>query len=345
VATSDILDQLPEGEIVLVDTRQHWMAAIRFALKPILLVGAVVLLALLNQWLDFGDGFLGIINTLINWILVIMIIVAVIWLPINLVQWYSRKYVLTNRRAIRATGVLRKQTFDASLEKINDIGLQQSVFGRALGYADLTLYTASDAPNESWNQLIDGLQFKKAALNAKEGLRIGQPLQALAEGFIVKGGTNEVSMRADGKIKDPPLDDGAPPAAGESAAVGASAAGDGGASEDGSTISGSSGGSAVASAAEDVPAAPAHATPLPEPVGPITAEPVTAPAMVVEPEADPEPAPQPEPEPRAEPELAPEAEPESEPEPRSEPEWPEEVIDASQADTGYEDSSGDAKPA
>jgi len=201
VAQEYVKGLLSGGEVVLVDTRQHWMAAIRYALKPILLVGAVILLGLLNQLLQFPDA-LSFINDLVTYALIIMIVIAVIWLPINLVQWYSRRYVLTNRRAMRMSGVLRKKSFDSSLEQINDINLVQSVFGRTLGYADLTLYTASDTANESYEQLIDGIQYKKAVLDAKEAIRNGTPLQALAEGFIVKGGTNEASMRADGKLEE-----------------------------------------------------------------------------------------------------------------------------------------------
>lgn len=256
---------LSGGEVVLIDTRQHWMAAIRYALKPLLLIGGVILLALLNQWLDF-DGALNFINQIVSWILVVMILISIIWLPVNLVQWYSRKYVLTNRRAMRMSGVLRKKSFDSSLEQINDITLEQSVFGRALGYADLTLYTASDTANESYQQLLDGTQFKKAVLDAKEGIRHGSPLEALPAGFIVKGGTNEASMRADGKIEE---------------AAGAT---------DSSTAT-----EPVQPAA--APAPPETAAAEPEPPAPVAPEPVAEAALVVEPEPTPEAtAPEPDPE-------------------------------------------------
>ena len=128
---------------------------------------------------------------------------SIVWLPIDLVRWASRKYVLTSRRVMRMDGVLRKRSFDSSLEQINDIRTEQSFVGRTLNYADLTIYTASDTANEVYAQLLDGLQFKKAVLEAKEAIRTGTLLTALPEGFIVKGGTNEASRRADGKIKEP----------------------------------------------------------------------------------------------------------------------------------------------
>ncbi len=95
------------------------------------------------------------------------------WLPVDLIRWDSRHYVLTNRRAMRVEGVLRKSSIDSSLEQITDIGLDETTFGRLLGYANLTLYTASDTANEQYTQLLDGLQFKKAVLDAKEAIRNG----------------------------------------------------------------------------------------------------------------------------------------------------------------------------
>jgi hypothetical protein len=200
VANDYVKGMLGAGEALLIETRQHWIAAIRYAVRPLLIFGLVVLLALLNQWLRF-DTF-GFINDIINWILIIALIVAVIWLPIDLVQWWSRRYVLTNRRAMRMQGILRKQSFDSSLEQINDIALSQSVLGRQLGYADLTLLTANASSNEAYEQLLDGPQFKKAVLEAKEAIRTGHPLETLPDGFVVKGGTNAASIQASTKSQD-----------------------------------------------------------------------------------------------------------------------------------------------
>jgi membrane protein YdbS with pleckstrin-like domain len=323
VADDQMKGLLSTGEVVLISTRQHWVAALRFALRPILIGLGAVALWFINGWLDFDDdGFLNIINELVRWIVIVMIVVSIIWLPIDLVRWYTRRYVLTNRRVIRSYGLLRKASLDTSIEQINDIGLTTSFIGQRLGYADLTLFTASNTSNEVYDQLIDGVQFKKAVLDAKEAIRAGHPLEALPDGFVVKGGTNEASQRADGKIQA------------EAAALAAAA----------DTAVPSADAGAVATpvvAPEPAPALapvpqPAHvpppapvtativeATPPPELM--VQAEPARAPvveaqpapALVVEPE--PEPAPsvvvEPEPEPKPEPESEPEPKPEPEPEP------------------------------
>jgi membrane protein YdbS with pleckstrin-like domain len=327
---------LSSGEVVLIETRQHWIAAVRFVLRPILLVLAAVALALLNQWLKFSeDSFLSFVNDLVHWTIVILLIVAIVWLPIDLVRWWSRRYILTNRRSMYLQGVLRKSSFDASLEQINDIGMMQSFLGRTLGYADLTLFTASDQANPTYDQLMDGPQFKRAVMDAKEAIRAGAPLEALPEGFIVKGGTNEASMRADGKIA-------------EAAEVVAER-------EVGPAAGAAAAGVAGAAVSEAVPPPEPVAAPEPQAeAAPVAAEPVVtqepqvaqpivipepqveqiveappAPALVIEPTPEPMPEPQPMPEQAAWPaaEVAPATEPEWEVEPEPEVElepaaWP-----------------------
>jgi hypothetical protein len=342
---------LSTGEVVLVSTRQHWVAAVRFALRPILIFLGGVALWLINSWLDFADdSFLNIINEAVRWIVVLMIVVSVIWLPVDLVRWWSRRYVLTNRRAIRSYGVIRKTSLDTSIEQINDIGLTTSFLGQRLGYADLTLYTASNSSNEVYDQLIDGIQFKKAVLDAKEAIRAGAPLQELPAGFVVRGGTNEASRRADGKVQAEAASEGAG-AAGAGAAAGAAGAAVAGAAVAGAAAEADSGSPhSIAAASAAVPAATEAAATVepaaaeagagggaaaasaftetettPAPMAETIVEATPAPTLVVEPEPVPTPeaafaaAPEPEPEPVSEPAPAIAAAPEPEPEPVSEP--------------------------
>ena len=303
-----VKDLLGSTEVVLIETRQHWMAAIRFALRPIVIALIGLGLLALNSIFEFNDDqFLSFINDLITWAVVILFLISIVWIPIDLIRWDSRRYVLTNRRAMRAEGVLQKNSIDSSLEQVTDIGLRETTFGRFLGYADLTLYTASDAANEQYEQLLDGKQFKKAVLDAKEAIRVGGSMDELPADFVVKGGPNEASMRADGKIVDDEEETaGATPAPDEPAVAPPPPA--------------------PAPMADPVPAEPAAQPappvvaaapePEPEPEPEVSApEPVTEPALVVEPEpvaeAEP-PAEQTEPEPTAEAPEAPVEEPKSE---------------------------------
>ena len=341
-----VKDLLGSTEVVLIETRQHWMAAIRFAMRPIIIALIGLGLLALNNIFEFNDDqFLSFINDFITWAVVILFLISIVWIPIDLVRWDSRRYVLTNRRAMRVDGVLQKNSIDSSLDQITDIKMQETTFGRLLGYADLTLFTASEAANEEYEQLLDGKQFKIAVMDAKEAIRTGGSMDELPEGFIVKGGTNEASMRADGKIVDgeeevapaaAPVQGEQPPAAPPPPPVAPAA----------EPVAEPAPEPAPAVAPEPTVAAepePEPAAPEPEPVS--APEPVAEPALVVEPEPEPEPAapepelaaPEPEPaapepEPEQEPEPEPEPEPETEPEPAVEPEPEAEETSATETD-------------
>jgi hypothetical protein len=288
---------LTSNEVVLVEGRQHWMALLRFAIRPILLGLAGIGLMILSSWVRL-EGLLAFLDDLLRLVTIIVVLVAVVWLPIDAIRWSSRQFVLTNRRTMRIEGVARKRSLDASLEQINDVRMEEPLLGRLFGYADLTILTASSTAEE-FRQLIDGLQFKKAVMEAKEALRVNRPLESLPEGFVVKGGTNEASLRAQGKLREPAsvhAQQGADQASGETPAASVPAVGAAGATA--ATMPGVEP-AVVAAATEEPPASfeaePGVAVePEPEPavVAAATEEPPASfeaePGVAVEPEPEPE---------------------------------------------------------
>ena len=88
----------------------------------------------------------------------------------NVILWFNAYDILTNRRLIQVRGVLSKHVSETSLEKINDVNLFQTTFGRMLGYGNLTVMTASEAGISYLWYLPDPLDFKKAMMDAKEVL-------------------------------------------------------------------------------------------------------------------------------------------------------------------------------
>ena len=75
--------------------------------------------------------------------------------------------MLTNRRVIQVEGVLNKKVTDSSLEKVNDVVLTQSVFGRVFGFGDLEVLTASESGISKFLMLVQPVAFKRAMLDAK----------------------------------------------------------------------------------------------------------------------------------------------------------------------------------
>ncbi len=60
---------------------------------------------------------------------------------------------------------------DSSLEKLTDVILTQSLFGRMLGYGTIEILTAaSSAGVNDLKQIAQPMEFKTAMVNAKEEL-------------------------------------------------------------------------------------------------------------------------------------------------------------------------------
>jgi hypothetical protein len=156
---------LADGERVVLRTRQHVLATIIEGRVPwAMFVAALVLVVLTLQQQE------GIVRSLFSWVGLILLVVALVWLAMIYVQWYAQDYVITNRRVMKVEGVLKKRSGDSSLEKINDAVLEQSVFGRMLGYGSLEILTAAEQSVDRYAFLSEAQTFKRTMLDQKHNL-------------------------------------------------------------------------------------------------------------------------------------------------------------------------------
>jgi len=156
---------LADGERVALRGRQHVLATFIEGRVPwILFVLALVLLGLDVQLEPGGvrDGF-GLLG-------LVLLLVSLGWLAYVYMEWYSQDYLVTNRRVIKVEGILGKRSADSSLEKINDAVLQQSLFGRMLGYGDLDIMTAAEESVDRYRMLSQAQTFKRTMLDEKHKL-------------------------------------------------------------------------------------------------------------------------------------------------------------------------------
>jgi hypothetical protein len=83
----------------------------------------------------------------------------------------SNKFILTNRRVLKATGILSKQSSSAYLDKINNVEHRQTLWGRMLGYGDVEIDTASETGTTTFRAIANPLGFQRAILQAAEPYR------------------------------------------------------------------------------------------------------------------------------------------------------------------------------
>jgi uncharacterized membrane protein YdbT with pleckstrin-like domain len=75
---------------------------------------------------------------------------------------------------IQVSGIFSKEVVDSSLEKVNDVKMSQSFFGRMFGYGDIEILTASELGANLFKRIGNPVKFKTTMLNAKEELGFGE---------------------------------------------------------------------------------------------------------------------------------------------------------------------------
>jgi uncharacterized membrane protein YdbT with pleckstrin-like domain len=157
--------QLLPGENLIVLSRQHPLVLF----TPVLI--NAIALALLIGLCVFSQQL---------WFLALYMI-PLFYLAWKFLSWHRKEYILTDRRVVLQEGVLSISSFDASLDKINNVYHSQSVLGRLLNYGDVGLETASEAGTTTFQFLSKPVAFKNNIVHQRELYRMdsvsaGRPL-------------------------------------------------------------------------------------------------------------------------------------------------------------------------
>lgn len=153
---------LGENERIIFVARQHWLVLLgKILAKSVLIVGLVILITFV--WRVWQPHPLVPLAYL-------LLILPLLGLLGDVTSWASRQYIVTDWRVIQISGVFSKDVTDSSLEKVNDVKLEQSVGGRLLDYGDLEILTGSELGVNRFTHVGQPVRLKNAMLNAKERL-------------------------------------------------------------------------------------------------------------------------------------------------------------------------------
>lgn len=167
---------LGENEEIVFSTRQHWFIPFAHVLTEIVLLGllaAAVIVIPRTGWA---------IDTSLVYIIAAALAVIVIFSAVgDVLRWNNEQFVITDRRVIQIQGVVNKNVLDSSLEKINDVELQQTLLGRIFNYGDLEILTASEEAINRMHAIHNPIVFKRAMQDARaryDGYLDRGPVQA-----------------------------------------------------------------------------------------------------------------------------------------------------------------------
>ena len=161
---------MARNERIAFMTHQHWIVLMRAFLANlflcILIVAVVVALYLVLPLLPpLAPGLL-----FLPLLPLVLLLIPFLRMGFKIVKWWNESYIITNRRVIQTEGIINKHVIDSSLEKVNDVVLNQSVLGRMLGYGDVEILTGSEIGVNSLKRITEPVRFKTEMLNQKEGM-------------------------------------------------------------------------------------------------------------------------------------------------------------------------------
>ncbi len=148
-------DQLLPGESLIILTRQHKAVLLRPILVNIVSMAVLVALSVLvgRYWL------------------LMFYIVPAVYLLWEILVWRSREYVVTDHRVVKQDGVFSINSFDASLDKINNVFHEQTFMGRILRYGTVGLETASEQGTTVFEYIPRPVDFKGKIVRQREMYR------------------------------------------------------------------------------------------------------------------------------------------------------------------------------
>jgi uncharacterized membrane protein YdbT with pleckstrin-like domain len=96
---------------------------------------AVALLAVVAYWLSDARLLTG----LWRYTAYALALVAIVLLIQQWFQWWVTEIAVTNRRVIYKRGLIRRQTNEMNMDKVESVQVEQSILGRMLDYGTVTI--------------------------------------------------------------------------------------------------------------------------------------------------------------------------------------------------------------
>lgn len=149
---------LVPGESILHRARYHWI----FYRTGLLLLFFAVLLVVAAVYAGRTAPDGEPLARILRWTALVFFVLSILDALARWIQASRDEFVVTNRRVIRKVGVLAREVEQAPIEKIQDITVEQSWFGRLLNFGTVTLETASERGTLTFPRISRPEAFRNA---------------------------------------------------------------------------------------------------------------------------------------------------------------------------------------
>lgn len=155
---------VPEGEVIILQLKPHPLFVVLSVLGPL---SFCVLCTLLVRWASgrqvqlAGGPVIEFPNLGRVWMLPALVgALAVAW---QILEWWMRTYLLTDRRVVRISGVLRQTVIEVPLPRVQQVmlyrSLRERVFG--LGTPGISSAGSGDLSFVFWNMVSRPLERQR----------------------------------------------------------------------------------------------------------------------------------------------------------------------------------------
>lgn len=157
------------GEEVRFRAGLHWSVILRFILGSVFLdlAGAACLLAWATR--DQEDPLRAVLPVAGA----VLLLLGTAVLVAGVVKRRSTEIVVTTRRVLIKTGILRRRTVELLLSKIESVDVTETVGGRMLGFGKVIVRGTGGTP-ETFDRIANPLEFRRQVQSQVDALPAGR---------------------------------------------------------------------------------------------------------------------------------------------------------------------------
>ncbi len=122
------------GENVVYRARLHWIVMLAPLIIAIVLAAAGIAAILVNR--NNQDSYARIVL----WFGIACLVLAAVSLVVGILHRGASEFAVTNKRVILKAGLVHTRTQEMFLNKIESVGVDQTVWGRMLGYGSIAVH-------------------------------------------------------------------------------------------------------------------------------------------------------------------------------------------------------------
>jgi uncharacterized membrane protein YdbT with pleckstrin-like domain len=153
------------GETLLYQTRHHWMVLIGPVVMSFVfgvLAGGLLIEAIAaknGKGVAASASSTGVEGMVVFG--VFLLVIAIVMLAYGIAKRNATEMAVTNKRVLIKTGMGSRRTLDLMLSRVESIGVEETVFGRMLGYGSVIVRGTGGTP-EPFLMIAHPQEFRRA---------------------------------------------------------------------------------------------------------------------------------------------------------------------------------------